>query len=108
MVRPSTPHGGRELSLTKNRFHNQDGGNGMSSEWSRKRRSLKQYLVNRRSVLKGGLAAGAALAVPEGARRWRRRGIRCISSAGNKPADRRRECRDIQNAQRRERELRPG
>ena len=36
----------------------------MSSEWSRKRRSLEQYLVNRRSVLKGGLAAGAALAVP--------------------------------------------
>lgn len=36
----------------------------MSSEWSRKRRNLEQYLVNRRSVLKGGLAAGAALAVP--------------------------------------------
>ena len=36
----------------------------MSSEWSRKRRSLEQYLVDRRSVLKGGLAAGAALAVP--------------------------------------------
>ena len=36
----------------------------MSSEWSRKHRKLEQYLVNRRSVLKGGLAAGAALAVP--------------------------------------------
>ena len=36
----------------------------MSSEWSRKRRNLEQYLVDRRSVLKGGLAAGAALAVP--------------------------------------------
>ena len=36
----------------------------MSSEWSRKRRSLEQYLVDRRSVLKGGLAAGAAMAVP--------------------------------------------
>ena len=36
----------------------------MSSEWSRRRRNLEQYLVNRRSVLKGGLAAGAALAVP--------------------------------------------
>ena len=36
----------------------------MSSEWSRKRRSLEQHLVDRRSVLKGGLAAGAALAVP--------------------------------------------
>ena len=36
----------------------------MSSEWSRKRRNLEQYLVNRRAVLKGGLAAGAAMAVP--------------------------------------------
>ncbi|MDE0393023.1 MAG: extracellular solute-binding protein [Rhodospirillales bacterium] len=36
----------------------------MSNEWSRKRRNLEQYLVDRRSVLKGGLAAGAALAVP--------------------------------------------
>jgi multiple sugar transport system substrate-binding protein len=36
----------------------------MSSEWSRKRRNLEQYLVDRRSVLKGGVAAGAALAVP--------------------------------------------
>ncbi len=36
----------------------------MSNEWSRQRRNLEQYLVNRRSVLKGGLAAGAALAVP--------------------------------------------
>lgn len=36
----------------------------MSSDWSRKRRNLDQHLVNRRSVLKGGLAAGAALAVP--------------------------------------------
>ncbi len=36
----------------------------MSSDWSRKRRNLEQYLLNRRSVLKGGLAAGAALAVP--------------------------------------------
>ena len=41
----------------------------MSSEWSRKRRNLEQYLVNRRSVLKGGLAAGAALAVPGAAGR---------------------------------------
>ncbi len=36
----------------------------MSNEWSRRRRNLEQYLVNRRSVLKGGLAAGAALALP--------------------------------------------
>ena len=36
----------------------------MSNEWSRRRRNLEQYLVNRRSVLKGGLAASAALAVP--------------------------------------------
>ena len=36
----------------------------MSSEWSRKSRNLNKYLTDRRTVLKGGLAAGAALAVP--------------------------------------------
>lgn len=36
----------------------------MSSEWSRKSRNLDKYLTDRRTVLKGGLAAGAALAVP--------------------------------------------
>ena len=36
----------------------------MSSDWSRKRRNLDQYLLDRRAVLKGGLAATAALAVP--------------------------------------------
>ena len=41
----------------------------MSSGWSRKRRTLEQYLVNRRSVLKGGLAVGAALAAPGAAGR---------------------------------------
>ena len=41
----------------------------MPKDWSDKRRDLNRYLANRRQVLKGGLAGGAALALPGAASR---------------------------------------
>lgn len=41
----------------------------MATDWRRKRQNLDRYLARRRSVLQGGLASAAALALPGTARR---------------------------------------